>query len=178
MDRYLEALEQARNYYPDNLFLDTIFPELAESEDERTKKELLSFIESVQHSYLCATDRRKKWIAYLEKQKEQNGSLRVIKDASEWEKIKEQKPEEWSEEDEVELINIVDFLNSPSTAELCPALRKKAIAWLKSLRPQPHWKPSEEQIRRLNNVIITDSRIWGVETKRAMMSLYEDLKKL
>lgn len=51
--------------------IQTLIPELAESEDERIRKELLSFIESVQHSYLCATDKRKKWIAYLEKQKEQ-----------------------------------------------------------------------------------------------------------
>ena len=46
------------------------FPQLAESDDERVRKELLSFIESVQHSYLCGTDRREKWIAYLEKQKD------------------------------------------------------------------------------------------------------------
>ena len=46
------------------------FPQLAESEDEKIRKELLSFIESVQHNYLCATDRREKWIAYLEKQKD------------------------------------------------------------------------------------------------------------
>lgn len=43
MDRYEKALEQARNYYPDNLFLDTIFPELAESEDDRIMKFLKDY---------------------------------------------------------------------------------------------------------------------------------------
>lgn len=57
----------------------------------------------------------------------------------EFEKIKstvsEHKEEtSWSEEDEVELVNIIDFLNNPSTAELCPTLRSNAIDWLKSLK--------------------------------------------
>ena len=74
---YDEALELARKIHSGEgvdaaagwSTLETIFPQLCESEDERIRKELLSFIESVQHSYLCANDRREKWIAYLEKQK-------------------------------------------------------------------------------------------------------------
>ena len=71
---YDEALEDMRVIYPNlkgdaKLAVEHAFPQLRESEDERVRKELLSFIESVQHSYLCATDRREKWIAYLEKQK-------------------------------------------------------------------------------------------------------------
>ena len=52
------------------------FPEAAaESEDERIRKEIVSFIKSVNHSYLCGTDRRTKWLTYLEKQKEQKPLL-------------------------------------------------------------------------------------------------------
>jgi len=176
MDKYEKALEQARNYYPDNQFLDMIFPELAEDEGGRQIKKFMQelslspqlqtalhqhglswrmlsrYLEKQKEqksridacgfplreegesacSYLercLATDMRNVWYeacseikekqkeqkpaenpqwydsidefyADLEKQKEQKGSLQVIKDASEWEKIKEQKPAEWSEEDD------------------------------------------------------------------------------
>lgn len=78
MDRK-EAIEIVQKNYPHVGFSGSEFetasrelvPELKESKDERIRKELLSFIESVQHSYLCATDRREKWLAYLERQKEQ-----------------------------------------------------------------------------------------------------------
>ena len=31
--------------------------------------------------------------------------------------------------------------------------RTQAVSWLESLRPQSHWKPSEEQIRVLEDMI-------------------------
>ena len=75
---YDEALERARSLQHDNGWVTTIFPELKESEDERIKKEIISFIEyadcrgiiprrclQAKHPFV--------WIDYLEKQKEQNG---------------------------------------------------------------------------------------------------------
>ena len=89
---YKEALERAKEYlensastgasmYAVNDALKGIFPELAESEDERIRKEILDFIQ------LCLSrtdfgsrsialrkedaEMFEKWIAYLEKQKEQ-----------------------------------------------------------------------------------------------------------
>lgn len=72
---YDKAIELAKSYYNKgtNEFLDTIFPELKDTEDEIIRKELYSFISSVQHSYLCANDKREKRLSYLERQKEQNG---------------------------------------------------------------------------------------------------------
>jgi hypothetical protein len=53
---------------------------------------------------------------------------------------------------------------------------ERKINWLKSLRPQPCWKPSDEQMRVLEDVI-TMKR--GNEYETTMLrTLYDDLKKL
>lgn len=97
MDKYEKALEQARNYYPDNLFLDTIFPELAGSEDERIRTQLLDFLEHL-HSQGSTMDFDvwskadcANWIVWLEKQKKQKDSERerLMKDAVEGEIVKD-----------------------------------------------------------------------------------------
>ena len=59
------------------------------------------------------------------------------------EKIKglQQKPAEWSEEDELMrtvIIQTLERFGGRGTTGM-------QIDWLKSLHPQPHWKPSEEQ---------------------------------
>ena len=69
---YKDALQLARSYYDKgtNEFLDTIFPELAESEDEKTAREIKEFIlYKAGHLLDEATEHR--FIKYLEKQKEQ-----------------------------------------------------------------------------------------------------------
>ena len=48
------------------------------------------------------------------------------------------------------------------------------IDWLKSLRPQPHWKPSDEQRYWLALVI----DLMGNKGRACLKSLYNDLKKL
>ena len=94
---------------------------------------------------------------------------------------KEQKPAEWSEEDEKMLNNILAELGNhivynnapngmPSGTGWSSYKYKKEIDWLKSLRS--HWKPSEEQMKALQ---------WWSELPSCspgLKSLYEDLKKL
>lgn len=74
---YDKALEIARQYYEKdsmNAFLDTIFPELAESEDERIRKRLIEYFEGFRMG-----NAEVKWeglnvqevLVWLEKQKEQ-----------------------------------------------------------------------------------------------------------
>jgi uncharacterized protein len=80
----------------------------------------------------------------------------------------EQKPAEWSEEDRMHLAWIIECFDSwkyqvPEFADHY----QSAIDWLKSLRPQPHWKPSEEQLE-----------ILGRFNDPVLKSLYQDLKKL
>ncbi len=87
--KYKEALNLAKSYYGKgtNEFLDTIFPELTESEDERIRKEMVDFIQwaedrgMMRHDYHQAK-RPAAWLAYLEKQKEPHYSplCNTIKD--------------------------------------------------------------------------------------------------
>ena len=115
--------------------MEQLFPELKESEDERIRKELIKKVQIyIDGDIPCGYD-AKKALAWLEKQGEQ-------------------KPAEWSEEDKNRLNRICDFLwknRKGDTSEIYQ--QEKDIAWLKSLRPQNHWKPSEEQLLSLRQVI-------------------------
>ena len=78
---YDEALEIARKSWADNKedgfkdyrkFLESMFPELAESEDEedeRIRKALIDLVSTVGEFYLPKLETRNKMLAYLEKQK-------------------------------------------------------------------------------------------------------------
>ena len=87
----------------------------------------------------------------------------------------EQKPAEWSKEDEkirktlldyyekaLDNYTCVEWLNGITYGELCD--------WLKSLRP--HWKPSEEQMKALQNAVVLAAG------NKVLAGLYEHLKKL
>ena len=71
--KYKEALKRAKMHYnttdsvADAELLELVFPELKESEDERTRKELISFLEICQDTRLVGNRKREKWIAWLEK---------------------------------------------------------------------------------------------------------------
>lgn len=67
---YDEALEKARTWYVDAQIdfkksLEALFPVLKEDEDERTRKEIITFIKSVAYA---KTDDVKRYVAWLEKQ--------------------------------------------------------------------------------------------------------------
>ena len=82
---------------------------------------------------------------------------------------------EWSEEDERRIDAICELLEN--TSALHPNYsHRKLIIWLKSIRPQPHWKPSEEQMDALN----TASKLYELwsTTKERLELLYHDLQKL
>ncbi len=80
----------------------------------------------------------------------------------------------WSEEDEQTLNNIADYIKSKGYED--------DAEWLQSLRPQSHWKPSEEQMKALNVVINFaaghDSARWNSYIYNVLKSLSEQLKKL
>ena len=80
-----------------------------------------------------------------------------------------QPKQEWSEEDEKHLNWVIEHFRQ--SGELYHDL----IDWLKSLRSQPHWKPSNEQMDALKDVAYgTYQNGDGL----ALRSLYEQLKKL
>ena len=137
--KYKEALERARLLKlanPDDEAIQTFvkdsFPELRESENERIRKKIISAM-SYYRNDGCISEYEfgvcRNWI----------------------EKQKEQKPVGWSEEDEKMRIKILEALSAYADhmqyEGLCNSelIRGELMGWLKSLRPQPHWKPTEEQ---------------------------------
>lgn len=141
--KYKEALERAK--LSRRLLLDIgeevteieyIFPELVESNDEKIKKELINFFSDLPDSDTFRGIPPSKVITWLEKQDKQ----------------------EWSEEDErlrnsciahiedeLERVRNDKYGHSEIISDLKESCRER-INWLKSLRPQSGWKPSNEQI--------------------------------
>lgn len=92
-----------------------------------------------------------------------------------FDKIKSLKPQprqEWSDEDEKMLRTII------SDGSRGVELDSKQISWLKSLRPQPHWKPSEEQLGTLLEAkgVLSESSHFVLSDK--VFGIFKELKKL
>ena len=87
---------------------------------------------------------------------------------------------EWSEEDEIikhDIENLIHFALKDGSA-VSPAAdttKENALDWLKSLRPQHHWKPSGEQMEALEKAFRKEGTD---EYRHTINSLYQDLKKL
>jgi hypothetical protein len=178
--------------------IQTLIPELRESEDERTRKELLAVIRAIssdcQYAIYLTHDQKQRYLAWLEKQgeKEQKpisaaevlarAGLKPYKDGNQWcilagdniqegicgfgdtienalyeflkevlDLQKEQKPAEWSEEDEESLacaISVFEGFAEGKNVSVPPASAKRYLKRLKSLRPvKQEW--SEEEIGHL-----------------------------
>lgn len=86
----------------------------------------------------------------------------------------------WSDEDEEMLDEIIDFLEN-GTVKIQHDLSLYA-SWLKSLRSQNTWKPSDEQIKALNYVVNLMAPRWSIIENdcyyNALKSLRDQLKKL
>lgn len=134
MDRN-EAIEVLRKYSPKDAelrkALETAVPELKESEDDCIRRAIISHFVSMTTSCTEEEIQRRKYIAWLEKQKSV----------------------EWSEEDNNMITSITKYLNA-STAGFPNDVEwaKKFIEWLKSLKPQNHWKPTKQQMEAIKHV--------------------------
>lgn len=145
-----EAIQVIRSNYPTGRnqlceALETLIPELKKSDDEKIRKTLKSFFDSEISDYGNVEWRNGirygEIVAWLEKQGEQKPT--------------------WSEEDEIELCTIINFLKNPSTAKSCPKLRSNAIDWLKSIKdrvqPKQEWSEQEQPDVNLEKEI---DKIW------------------
>lgn len=182
-EKYKEALERARQFSEHPLQEDSdsiveyIFPELKESEDKQSKKWILEYLyDGLRKSDEQFKGQFKAAIAWLEKQGEQKpyGQRAECLDcqfnyAGECKgfcsiKKSEQKPAEWSEEDE-EYLNFViaamktlqvkcteNEIKHHSNSQAAPYYAK-VINWLKSLMPQPKQKWSEEDEENFRDII-------------------------
>ena len=86
-----------------------------------------------------------------------------------------------SEEDEVNIGWLIAYLKGDNAGEYYDEMMRESLAdWLenrfKSLRPS--WKPSEEQMKALERTIHIANFGLEVDRRKALESLYEELKKL
>lgn len=137
--------------------IEKAFHELRESEDEKIRKEIISYIKS------SAAVTNKDWIAWLEKQGEHepswseedekfiNYAISLTDDAqiknflkSLKDRVQPQHKQEWNEEDEKRVNSIISSIEYCS--EQYPDRKEyaKDINWLKSLKPQPKQEWSKE----------------------------------
>lgn len=129
--KYKNALEWARQVMNGKIGfvrdeVQEIFSELAESEDERVRKEIVEFINRVyERQALILTDEEKDdMIAWLEKQGEKPQGKSALEAAK-------SPKQEWSEEDFSYIDELTDFF------EHCGELHQpqaNVVNWLKSLK--------------------------------------------
>lgn len=197
-----------------NFKLERIFPELKEDEDERIRKEIIDFLELPHPQFVGKRDHEKwiAWLEKQGEQKpvwseEDKRYLNIVSsvirspsvqgiydyhkvnptDVSGWLKsLKDrvQPKQEWSEEDERMLNDII------RCGEHHCYLDAGNIAWLKSIAPPYYcdncklkksiqgWKPSEEQMDFLQLAIEDSKHNKEYSKQRILTELMEDLKKL
>lgn len=131
------------------------FPELKESEDNRIRKELISFLKSPFVNKNITDEKVTPWISWLEKQSEQ-------------------KTTEWSEEDEKQWNNIWDVLDG--RFELSEEGYKNAANWFKSLKDRYTWKPSDQQVLAIHTAIGVVGKY--TYTGSYLQEVLEQVKKL
>ena len=199
---YDEAIRRAKKKMDEGYFvlMPEIFPELCESEDERIRKAIIEHYRGMHSATFPLRGlSREEYIAWLEKQghdgkkwiyedtynkeKEQvyqDGIDDVLENPQKYglEKQGEQKPAEWNEEDSKRLQRIIDFLWHNRKGDTDTIYQQEQdIDWLKSLRLQNHWKPSDEQMEALANALSL-AKNCGEESSFDLRKLYEQLKKL
>lgn len=227
--KYKEALERARDvytYYCDDREqlrkIESIFPELKESEDERIRKELCEIVNdwcNERHSFIIDKEYAQKILTWLEKQGEKEYALKSSKDvdvhkfvqyierqakayelnlpnrsydiygfakdilswlekessqnlANSAKTCKVEQNPAWSEADENRLKVVISFVNSNPAED--PFYDKGCLKdWLKSLKDRYTWKPSDEQIGALDDVISSRDVKYNI-----LSELWKELKKL
>lgn len=187
--------------------IQTLIPELAESEDEKVRNWLIDFIKAYGWSkqFSVTKDETLEW---LEKQKEQKSQEWILPEDFEdavykvanfispfdsqdelrrmshhfaeqlmslAKKELVEKPAEWSEEDELMRNACVAFIQDEKFKGYERSY--ECIDWLKSLRPQSHWKPSKEQMEALNTLLCIGGLSYHGQHSQ-LQGLYNELKEL
>ena len=93
-------------------------------------------------------------------------------------RVQPQQKQEWSEYDKIQLSEAIQMIEANGTWIRSEDAVKKVSNWLKSLKPQNRWKPSEEQMSMLLAVLNDSNNITAESVHIALKSLYNDLKKL
>lgn len=162
--KYDNALGRAKALYakgaPDSLYLEEMFPELKENEDEKIRNALVKYLEALDDEDIRYGVSFKEMRSWLEKQKRHNPLskdeeytlariIEYLEDngcPSKWKDLlydvyalpyqKERKPAGWSEEDERMCQETIDWFEKkcfPYALESQNPARE-SIKWLKSLK--------------------------------------------
>lgn len=178
--RYKEALERARKIengepldVPDGTHIPVaIFPELKESEDEKIRKQIISFLKEFEYDHYRSLD-FSSWIAWLEKQ-DFNYTFEIKEGY--WYKcvcdymlnnsdvmFKYDRlyycRRNWRLEGEIDELNVKDIGVNGYKSFFRPATSQEIKDWLEKQGEQkPSWKPTEKQINaiRLARSFVTD----------------------
>ena len=170
-EKYNEALAKARHYYLTGEgepvdFIKMIFPEFAESEDERIRKGLVRAVsETLEGNKLFDTDvTREEALAWLEKQGEHKPTDEEMKELfrTEYEKgradtIAEMQKFTWSEEDNKWIESLIQTFEDGYLEGFNQLKSYGVISWLKSIKervqPQPKQEWSEEDEKRFKSCL-------------------------
>jgi hypothetical protein len=150
--------------------LEYVFPELRELEDEKMRKDIITYLKSAIANKGYRDKIIESWIDWLEKQGEKGtkGNDREIPFDT------------WSEEDDEHLERILKELESQRQRPFNrPYLDKieSDIAWLKSLKNRYTWKPSEGQLECLGYAIEKAEKDYPPLTNNRIYLTLKELKK-
>ena len=82
----------------------------------------------------------------------------------------------WSEKDESMRTRCIGILGKCYMGEL-PTKVEEELNWLKSIRPKSQWKPSDEQMKAFDAVLVYNPPCSN-ECRNHLITLYNELKKL
>lgn len=178
-ERYEEAKRLYQNANNDQKYvLESLFPELKESEDERIRKTLIEYFNAYPKDYFGGL-KKSYLLAWLEKQGEEDKieALRTEYEKGRADVITKIKSS-WSEEDEKMCKNILECLRNGWKKLPTDILMYES--WVKSLRPQNTWKPTKEQMYMLEwlTTNVLDDGVVGNKAKEVLNTLIEQLKSL
>lgn len=146
--------------------LEHILPELKESEDERTRKEIIGFLQ-LPHPQFVGERKQEKWITWLGKQGEKMSDPRYnILD-------------KLIEADDIYQMSVNDAMVEEAKNKAIEALSKLGISKLFGLEKQgkeTSWKPSKEEMDVLYGLAYITNQ-YNEHKEEVITRLYQDLKR-
>lgn len=176
--------ERIRDYWSDSENTMGIFPyaleEVIKYVDTLEAKEIPEDIdESLSGKDKTMDDTIDYWyLKYLQEKKESEGIMGVLKTGYEKGRADAfiQMQRGWSEEDESKMNNLCHFLEEYGNQYYGNLTLQFIISWLKSLKHQSHWEPSDDQMKTLE--LIINSHSLDAYHLGMVQHLYNGLKTL
>lgn len=144
--------------------IESIFPELKESEDEKVKKALIEYFKDLKEK----ADHVNRLGFAQEDFVDVNGY--GISDFISW--LEKQGSTKWCDEDEKQIRQIERIVKDSGGT---PKLQEQIHNWFEKIRPQVYWKPSKEQIVSFEATLLS---MHCNRDKEIMFGLLEQLKRL